>query len=101
MSLLPPCDFLADALHVCSEGIARDRMRDLFSSKTKFPGLRPNTFLGRMKTCKAAELDELAFVVFPLVVAVGIVPCPSNCIARILDVHKNHLQVSYFKGIIS
>ncbi|RCN34069.1 hypothetical protein ANCCAN_20090 [Ancylostoma caninum] len=100
MRLLPPCEFLADALHVCSEGITRDRMRDLFSSKTKFPGLRVSresvekvkqSLLGisnhtyanslilsldDMKTCKAAEVDELAFVVFPLVVAVGIVPCP-------------------------
>ncbi|CAJ0588382.1 unnamed protein product [Cylicocyclus nassatus] len=27
MRLIPPCDFIGDALHVCSEGVTRDRLR--------------------------------------------------------------------------
>ncbi|WKY05868.1 hypothetical protein Q1695_006239 [Nippostrongylus brasiliensis] len=99
MNVLPPSAFSSDALHVCSEGLTRERLRDLFTRDSKFNELRinNNNTIGLMKQslqrtkshtysnaiilslddlpmCKASELDEIAFVVFPLVAAIEALP---------------------------
>ncbi|KAL6737908.1 hypothetical protein Aduo_011511 [Ancylostoma duodenale] len=90
MRIITPHDFPADALHVCSGGVSKNRLRDLFNASTRFPELRINrdridsikrslkeaschTYsnslilsLDNLRSCKAAELDEIAFVLFPL-----------------------------------
>ncbi|VDK51447.1 unnamed protein product [Cylicostephanus goldi] len=100
MKLMPPCDFLGGALHICSEGITRNRLRDLFNPSSIYPGLKVDreklenirqclfgvtnyTYssslilsLEDIPTCKAAEIDELAFVAFPLAAAVDSITCP-------------------------
>ncbi|KAL6723671.1 hypothetical protein Aduo_018650 [Ancylostoma duodenale] len=100
MRLLAPCDFLGDALHICSEGLTKDRMKDLFSTSSKFPDLRisrddtekiKRSLLGLtshtysnslvlsiddLPTCTASEVDELANVLFPLTAAVDVIPSP-------------------------
>ncbi|RCN40817.1 hypothetical protein ANCCAN_13228, partial [Ancylostoma caninum] len=87
MRLIAPSDFLGDALHICSEGITRDRFRDLFNSGTKFPelkirredvekikhsilGISSHTYsntlvlsIDDLPTCKVAEADEKSEVV--------------------------------------
>ncbi|VDM66995.1 unnamed protein product, partial [Strongylus vulgaris] len=100
MRMIAPCDFPGDALHVCSEGITKDRLRDLFHTKSRIPDLKisrqgirrvkktlremssytyASSFilsLDDLRTCKAAEIDELAFVAFPLTAASGLLPSP-------------------------
>ncbi|VDK56392.1 unnamed protein product [Cylicostephanus goldi] len=83
MRIMLPCAFSSDSLHICSEGVTRDRLRDMFNAASRFPGLRVdyhNTELLKtclrklsshtysnslilsledLKTCKAAEIDEV------------------------------------------
>lgn len=71
MRVMPPSIFSSDALHVCSEGITKDRLQgselsmhrtqstdcftDIFTAGSKFPGLRVNTgAVQRMKKCLLA-----------------------------------------------
>ncbi|WKY07004.1 hypothetical protein Q1695_006860 [Nippostrongylus brasiliensis] len=85
MSVLSPSAFSSDALHVCSEGPTRDRPRIFLPEIRGFRSLRsrtrPHTYsnslilsLEDLPICKGSELDEIAFVIFPLVAAVEALP---------------------------
>ncbi|KAL6723377.1 hypothetical protein Aduo_018389 [Ancylostoma duodenale] len=59
MSLITPANFVADALHVCTEGITSDRMRDLFNPKSRFPELRmPNRISRGSKRLTVTIIEE-------------------------------------------
>ncbi|CAJ0590064.1 unnamed protein product [Cylicocyclus nassatus] len=98
MDLFTPAQCCADALHVISEGVTQDRLRDLLfrSSKVDEMKLRPEigelnrvlmnitnyTYSLRFILCNedlpsmtGAEVDAFANVVFPLVGALAL--CPS------------------------
>ncbi|CAJ0605969.1 unnamed protein product [Cylicocyclus nassatus] len=99
MDLFTPAQCCADALHVISEGVTQDRLRDLLfrSSKVDEMKLRPEivgelnrvlmnitnyTYSSRFILCNedlpsmtGAEVDAFANVVFPLVGALAL--CPS------------------------
>ncbi|RCN41875.1 hypothetical protein ANCCAN_12148 [Ancylostoma caninum] len=94
LSLRQPDSYVADGR------LGRNGVPNLFGGECKFPDLRldgesieavkktlremssytySNAFilsLEDLRTSKAAELDEIAFVVFPLTAAVGVIPSP-------------------------
>ncbi|CAJ0606480.1 unnamed protein product [Cylicocyclus nassatus] len=130
MRIIEPCRFPGDALHVCSEGITKNRLRDLFSRQSRFRDLLVNrqgtesikkclkemscyTYasslilsLDDLRTCKAAELDEIAFIAFPLSSAAGLIPSPLAAVSllgywlclRIIADSRNLTTVSIEKA---
>ncbi|CAJ0597310.1 unnamed protein product [Cylicocyclus nassatus] len=99
MDLFTPAQCCADALHVISEGVTQDRLRDLLFRSSKFDEMKLGaeivgelnrvlmnitnyTYSSRFILCNedlpsmtGAEIDAFANVVFPLVGALAL--CPS------------------------
>ncbi|CAJ0600347.1 unnamed protein product [Cylicocyclus nassatus] len=100
MTLFTPAMCCADALHVISEGVTQDRLRDLLSRSSKLDGMRlaretiaelrgvlagvrnytysPKFILGfeDLPSMTGAEVEMLANIIFPLVGAAALCPSP-------------------------
>ncbi|VDO19827.1 unnamed protein product [Heligmosomoides polygyrus] len=85
MRVMPPSIFSSDALHVCSEGITKDRLQGRAVQRMKKCLLATSTHtyanaiilaIEDLPNCSGSEIDEVAFVAFPVLAAVSAIPSP-------------------------